>query len=455
MTSENGQVLLPVEAESYVEHLHTFKVAEIGNYDWGRQHEMIEKINMQAVLNASVQEDEFIKDFLISYGKTDVLIKDLLTTEIWKEKIFTELIEMEFEPKTTFPIYMVLFHEATLVNLLETTMYFKEMCESAENCIPDLLDYCYRKLTQLTARTVEDFDDEEIDTNDALNSMSSASNMEELEKQEKKLNFEICIKSLSLLRYITDCIDNSPLSVTTRILNTLDIPILLVHLVENPPWTRQKDGKTFKYIDSKWQEISREDSLKLTKIEGQVWLSIFKLLMDPQCQQKYELDSYRKNVIIKLRAYLTEIMLDQIPVLGELLRYLEHLSMMEPPAVKKELILEQLPEMRDNILQANEGRWKKIAKKQSKTVFNPSESDMRAQAKRWAETYNFDAVESLIAEPPKCAMCGEEASKRCSRCQNEWYCRRECQVNHWPKHKTACNLLQESLQKLKLQEKSS
>lgn len=38
--------------------------------------------------------------------------------------------------------------------------------------------------------------------------------------------------------------------------------------------------------------------------------------------------------------------------------------------------------MRDNILQANEGRWKKIAKKQSKTVFNPSESDMRAQAKR-------------------------------------------------------------------------
>lgn len=35
-------------------------------------------------------------------------------------------------------------------------------------------------------------------------------------------------------------------------------------------------------------------------------------------------------------------MLDQIPVLVELLRYLEHLSMMEPPAVKRELILEQV-----------------------------------------------------------------------------------------------------------------
>lgn len=416
---------------------------------------MIEKLNMQAVLNASAQEDEFIKDFLISYGKTEVLIKDLLTTEIWKEKIFPELIDMEFEPKTTFPIYMVLFHEATLINLLETTMFFKETCESAENSIPDLIDYCYRKLTQLTARTEDDEEDDEIDTNEALNNISSASNMEELEKQEKKLNFEICIKSLSLLRYISDHLDGLPLSVTTRVLNTLDIPLLLVHLVENSPWTRQKDGKLYKYFDSKWQEIPREDRFKITKIEGQVWLSIFKLLMDQHCQQKYEMDSYRKNVIIKLRAHLTEIMLDQIPVLGELLRYLEHLSMMEPPAVKKDLILEQIPEMRDDILRENEGKWKKIAKKQSKTVFNPSESDMRAQAKRWADTYNFDAIEGLIADPPKCAMCGAEASKRCSRCQNEWYCRRECQVNHWSKHKTACNLLYESLQKLKVEEKTS
>lgn len=39
--------------------------------------------------------------------QTEVIIKDLLTTEIWKEKIFSALINMEFEPKTTFPIYMV------------------------------------------------------------------------------------------------------------------------------------------------------------------------------------------------------------------------------------------------------------------------------------------------------------------------------------------------------------
>ena len=29
----------------------------------------------------------------------------------------------------------------------------------------------------------------------------------------------------------------------TRILNTHDIPIILVELVQNPPWTRRKDGE--------------------------------------------------------------------------------------------------------------------------------------------------------------------------------------------------------------------
>ena len=42
----------------------------------------------------------------------------------------------------------------------------------------------------------------------------------------------------------------------------------------------------------------------------------------------------------------------------------------------------------------------------------------------WANTMNFDILETFINEAPKCAMCGEQAAKRCSRCQREWYCRR-------------------------------
>ncbi|XP_069101042.1 zinc finger MYND domain-containing protein 10-like [Argopecten irradians] len=454
MSSDTGHVLMSVEAEAYVERLVKYKLRDVGSSDWSRQHEMLEKLNMQAVMNASAQEDEFVKDFFISFGKFEVLIYDLLVTEVWKDKIFSALIDMDFEPKTTFPIYMVLYHEATVATLLETTMFFRESCENAEDQITDLVDYCYRKLTQLVARTQEKENMESDDEDEEITADSeSRTNMEELQDQDKKLTFEICIKVLSLLRYIVDHIECLPLSVLSRVLNTHDIPILLVQLVENPPWSKRKGGKLYKFIDNKWQEVSREDSFKLTKTEGQVWLALFQLLMNQTCQQKYDLNSFRKNIILKLRSYLTEIMLDQLPVLAEMQRYLEHLSMMDPPAAKKDLILEQVPEIRDKILSDNEGKWKQIAKKQSKTHFNPSQADIRAQAKRWADTYNFDMMQNLLSEPPKCAVCGNEASKRCSRCQNEWYCRRECQVNHWAKHKKACYLLVESMAKDKAENK--
>ena len=49
-----------------------------------------------------------------------------------------------------------------------------------------------------------------------------------------------------------------------------------------------------------------------------------------------------RSPVFQLRAYMNEMLLDQVPVLVEMQRYLEQLSMMEPPAVKKELLLEQV-----------------------------------------------------------------------------------------------------------------
>lgn len=36
---------------------------------WSSQHEMIEKLNMQAVLSASAHENEYVKDALVTYEK--------------------------------------------------------------------------------------------------------------------------------------------------------------------------------------------------------------------------------------------------------------------------------------------------------------------------------------------------------------------------------------------------
>ena len=56
-------------------------------------------------------------------------------------------------------VYVVLqlYHEATVANLLETVLYYRESCEAAEESVLDMVDYCYRKLTQLVARYTMDY----------------------------------------------------------------------------------------------------------------------------------------------------------------------------------------------------------------------------------------------------------------------------------------------------------
>lgn len=62
---------------------------------------------MQAIVNATAQEHEFVKEFLINESKYPLLVTDLIMTELWREKVFQKLISIKFEPNMTFPLYMV------------------------------------------------------------------------------------------------------------------------------------------------------------------------------------------------------------------------------------------------------------------------------------------------------------------------------------------------------------
>jgi len=52
-------------------------------------------------------------------------------------------------------VTLQLYHEATLVNLLETVLFHKESLESADDSALDLLDYCYRKLSSFVGKHVD------------------------------------------------------------------------------------------------------------------------------------------------------------------------------------------------------------------------------------------------------------------------------------------------------------
>ncbi|KAG7514768.1 hypothetical protein JOB18_042421 [Solea senegalensis] len=169
----------------------------------------------------------------------------------------------------------------------------------------------------------------------------------------------------------------------------------------------------------------------MTKLDGQVWISLYNLLLREDCQRKYDLNSFSKNQLLKLRGFFTEVLVDQLPNLVELHRFLAHLSVTGPAPPKKGLILEQIPEMWNHIVSENSGKWKAIAKE----TLNPSDNDLRLHAQRLNQTYNCDSMEVLLPEKPKCGSCGKEASKRCSRCQGE------CQVKIWPEHREQCRIM--------------
>lgn len=61
------------------------------------------------------------------------------------------------------------------------------------------------------------------------------------------------------------------------------------------------EGALEKYMDGRWQKIPSEDSLKITKLDGQVWISLFNLLLREDCQRKYDFNNFNKNQILKVR----------------------------------------------------------------------------------------------------------------------------------------------------------
>ncbi|XP_071611765.1 zinc finger MYND domain-containing protein 10 isoform X3 [Heliangelus exortis] len=435
--------LLPAEAEAMVQALQGTELRDVGGQGWLRQHEYVEKLNMHSILSASAGQEQFLIELLVTYAKIPVLIGELISVEIWKHKIFPVLCQLEdFKPRSTFPIYVVLHHEASIINLLETVFFYKEICESAEDSILDLIDYCHRKLTLLTAQSAngQAVTPAELRTKDLPN----PSSVQELKKQAEMMEFEISLKALSVLRFITDQVESClrmhlyllwmfqpfchpsslPLSALTRMLNTHNLPCLLVELVEHCPWSCWEAGKLKKFENGTWHVVPPEDQMKMTKLDGQVWLALLNLLLSPECQRKYHFDGFNKSQLLKLRVFLTDTLIDQLPNLVEMQRFLSYLAVTEPARPKKDLVLEQVPVIWDHILKKNAGKWEAIAKHQVKRVFSPTEEELKLQAHRWAQTYSLDMMEALAPDKPRCGACGVEATKRCSRCRNEWYCTR-------------------------------
>jgi hypothetical protein len=86
------------------------------------------------------------------------------------------------------------------------------------------------------------------------------------------------------------------------------------------------------------------------------------MFMTQSSNQKYELTTHRKSNMQRLKKYMNEVLLDQLPMLAPLQRGLEEMALMADSNIKSSssFIVEVLPELRAKII--NGRNWNEIAK---------------------------------------------------------------------------------------------
>lgn len=224
-------------------------------------------------------------------------------------------------------------------------------------------------------------------------------------------------------------------------METTDIPLVIVPLLELRPWYRTNSkGEQEKFEDQKWVKVEAHDRGRLCKVEAQIWLTIYNMFMTQASNQKYEITTFRKENLGRLRKYMNEVLIDQLPMLTPLWRALEEMQLMGDNNVKQtsSFVVEVMPEIRTRILR--DKNWNEIAAYQVANFFRPGNESNNEDLQRMMKLYSSDVFEDFM-EDPKCAECGKIATQRCSKCKNAWYCSRDCQLRQWKAHKPMCLLL--------------
>ncbi len=399
LASANAPVVIdPFETEKIVEKLKKYDLSEVGSSSWMEQHRNLEKLNLQAHHNAASNSDEYVLEAFLTFNKLDVLIHDLILIDIWKESIYP-LIVNDIVGKNSMRVYFILYHEATLVNLLEVFLYHKHVCESGGEKMMELVDYVVRKLTRLN-NTTYSFGGQatkvKLSASNAKEyaaSLEGRTPLEELTQQFQDIDFRVCVSAVSIARFLCEHADVLPLSVVGRITDTHDLLILMIPLIETPPWTRRLDNRKWqKLVDFTWKEVAPIDLLKVTKLEGQPWLGVYYLLAKDVFRERYHLNSFRKGQLLRIRKYINELLLDQLPFLADIQRYMDELAITEVPEPNSlggsVFLFQQVAAVREGILK-KAGSLEAVRLQQLQQVFtmtDKTDKDLLAMADLYTDS---------------------------------------------------------------------
>jgi hypothetical protein len=411
-------LVMPTEAEQIVEKLEEQTPDRIGRTtEWLEHHHAMEKLNLQAHQSAQRKQDNFVVESLLTFDKFPTVISNLLSLELWKANVLP-LLRCQDEDAASLRLYFVVYHEATLTNLLEVALYHEHVVESlTDDLLLELVDYCMRKLSWLVGlprERIAQATSFHKTGSELVKMVQAQSPRQELERQRVEIEFRVAVQTVTILRYVVERLHVLPLSVVSRLLDKHDALLTLVPLVENPPWTHKgvvevpatKDGedqeprtevKWKKFVDQKWVVVEPSDLLALTTTDAQVWLAIYYLLCTKSAREHYEVTQYRKDQLLRIRKYLNELLVDQLPLLADVQRYLDELAIVQVGSTsvlgKNGLVMEAVPYLRDRILRTFRPRYEELARGFDELSITFSRGE---DLKALAELYQMDGIEELL-----------------------------------------------------------
>ena len=353
-----------------------------------------------------------------------MLVHELLCVEIWRERVLPLLRDTVYDSTIgSTALYWVLYHEQSLVNLLEVALFHREGCECAgDDALLELTDYCHRRLVYLNASAAADVAHVERSAADML----ARSGREEFGDKRAQLAFGCATCALTVLRYLSDYMEDLPPCVAARLLDTADAPMELVPLLDERPWVRHrrmpppKDEASEKgserdkakpkkskgemvtevFVEGAWRLQPRSERLRLTSQDAQVWLAIYNLVMTPCARAKYDWNDRRKEMLTRTRRHFNEVLFDQLPLLQDLARLVEEIELgaanQQADSASSRLVMEQVPVIREALEAEWKGRWQTLADAASAGALADSPAN-RAAAREQAEAMlrNFDMLELL------------------------------------------------------------
>ncbi|XP_071547585.1 zinc finger MYND domain-containing protein 10 [Panulirus ornatus] len=456
MADGGTNVLQTFEIDHYIDELECISLEDTLSSRWVVSGCRVVQLSVQAALEASHGGHEHVQHSITLHNKGLAVVWQLMTSEAWRLHLLPSLLDAErATPTSSLPFVMVLQTEAAALGLLESLAFHEESAVALEGLVLDLIDYCVRQLTRLATHAHTHPDRPLYDPGQASHTLTGAgvgrsegaatSQQEpdgvanEVRREERRVGMVLGCRAVSVIQLLASCRERLPLCATTRLMHTHDVPQLLASLLYLAPWrTEQQVGE---------EQLVFEDGVwagqrgALSRSECQAWATLHTLLMDRETLAMYEVSSGRRAALLKLRGRLNDAALAQMPALEPLARWLAALALTAPQQARPPPLVTTVAQLEGRVAGVWEGRWGQLADVLAPRFLAPTTDFLRTLATNMAAAWDLEALEALLPDTPTCATCGSPAGRRCSRCRIHWYCRRECQVKHWPDHKKLCDLV--------------